>query len=894
MAENISEKKSRVVTYNGNDSKIKMLVEALNYNTEDTLHDQVTYNGSTQETRTGDIDVVWGSDFTINNVHKNYTGSSSSANTSIIKWYNNSFKVYVNEEAIKRNTALPITNIVGHSTVNRKEINFKLNEEWSAHDLEDFRIIVTVRIPEYSTYFYTPDPGDDTSMLGLIIALSDTTEYRCESTSYWTKAENETFGGISVERIGPSSSFKYDVYFLYQSFYRDDQDHTYEIDLKPYIQASNFNPYNKYNLTISLVMDCLITNQGVYREDEVLVECSSIVCKNVVNGQFINKFKQFNGREWINFTNPGADVLYGKDFPVHTYGRSGDVYFKYSDDTSHNQLSNLITSVNEHKYKDEEWDGDTKVSDAKYAYFNTWKYDDNLTSNENNGVSFSYSGYNLRYLRKAKYRCILYDYDHFIPGQPIPILANDIHDVTINDEADLYFRINDLPNDKEYKFYVEFYMSANSSLSGQVDDPRERLIHEYPNYSTYTLISELNDYERGILIQNDRLFDRSHYIYRDDFSDGTYKFSFECITSNGYIDFHLGVQAVDKSDHLFSYRALDNEVVIYESVEDLIQYISEPQYKKVYLVGDEREGDLTPYYWNGTEFSTTPRQEDLLTVTITGLKISYVSSFDSVLHKLDDIWIEQKSSGGGSGGSDIVVTPILQSGVPIAGITVDQNSYTLYAPNGGSYELPIASSSTLGGIKVGSGLSINPSTGELSATGGGGGGTTVVPNPVGTPTDNLNTVQIGQTIYDIPDGVEAIELTKAAYESKSQAEKEDPTKVYFVTDYETEDATYSTTETVIGKWIDGKPIYRIVLDYHQTPITNLGIDVSALSIDTLIRTDALGTDDSSNYAYPKWTLNSVSGSNSRLIYMQNATTLKVEGSYYKYWIILEYTKTTDS
>ena len=42
---------------------------------------------------------------------------------------------------------------------------------------------------------------------------------------------------------------------------------------------------------------------------------------------------------------------------------------------------------------------------------------------------------------------------------------------------------------------------------------------------------------------------------------------------------------------------------------------------------------------------------------------------------------------------------------------------------GGSYTLPIASADTLGGIKVGAGLSIDSTTGVLSATGGGGGGT---------------------------------------------------------------------------------------------------------------------------------------------------------------------------
>lgn len=41
---------------------------------------------------------------------------------------------------------------------------------------------------------------------------------------------------------------------------------------------------------------------------------------------------------------------------------------------------------------------------------------------------------------------------------------------------------------------------------------------------------------------------------------------------------------------------------------------------------------------------------------------------------------------------------------------------------GGSYTLPIASASTLGGVKVGSGLSID-GNGVLSASGGGGGGT---------------------------------------------------------------------------------------------------------------------------------------------------------------------------
>jgi hypothetical protein len=66
---------------------------------------------------------------------------------------------------------------------------------------------------------------------------------------------------------------------------------------------------------------------------------------------------------------------------------------------------------------------------------------------------------------------------------------------------------------------------------------------------------------------------------------------------------------------------------------------------------------------------------------------------------------------------------------------------------GSSYELPIASASVLGGIKVGSGLTINPTTGVLSATGGGGTVTSVTASlPLsssGGTTPNITISQAG-------------------------------------------------------------------------------------------------------------------------------------------------------
>ena len=59
---------------------------------------------------------------------------------------------------------------------------------------------------------------------------------------------------------------------------------------------------------------------------------------------------------------------------------------------------------------------------------------------------------------------------------------------------------------------------------------------------------------------------------------------------------------------------------------------------------------------------------------------------------------------------------------------------------GGSYTLPIASATVLGGVKVGTGLSIDSSTGVLTATGGGGGGSTVSVQSLASSTDNVSKI----------------------------------------------------------------------------------------------------------------------------------------------------------
>ena len=146
--------------------------------------------------------------------------------------------------------------------------------------------------------------------------------------------------------------------------------------------------------------------------------------------------------------------------------------------------------------------------------------------------------------------------------------------------------------------------------------------------------------------------------------------------------------------------------------------------------------------------------DDLNDVSITGV------ANGQILVYRDGVWVNENNQGGGGGGGGYVgYSSLLSSpgvlnlyGIPYINATNSASSDSrmvwdstnnawhfygsIYADGwiaaggigsggGGGYVLPIASASTLGGIKVGSGLSINAS-GVLSVTGGGGGGGSTV------------------------------------------------------------------------------------------------------------------------------------------------------------------------
>ena len=110
--------------------------------------------------------------------------------------------------------------------------------------------------------------------------------------------------------------------------------------------------------------------------------------------------------------------------------------------------------------------------------------------------------------------------------------------------------------------------------------------------------------------------------------------------------------------------------------------------------------------------------------------------------------------------------------------------------------------------------------------------------------------------------------------------------------------TYSTTETIVGTWIDGKPIYRKCFKKTGT-LSNITTDIA--NIDDVIKMQVLIKDNTNNYwRNIPWCYNSNSYDNAFFggAYLSNTGTLGFQvGSGLtgtsKYIAILEYTKTTD-
>ena len=106
---------------------------------------------------------------------------------------------------------------------------------------------------------------------------------------------------------------------------------------------------------------------------------------------------------------------------------------------------------------------------------------------------------------------------------------------------------------------------------------------------------------------------------------------------------------------------------------------------------------------------------------------------------------------------------------------------------------------------------------------------------------------------------------------------------------------YSTEEKVVGKWIDGKPIYEKVINSgYLLNSGTISIDVSSLNIDSFIQLRGMTfTDDKTQFR--PITLGTSDNNAIRIDFTNNNIRIITWSNWsaYNSFIVIQYTKTTD-
>lgn len=137
--------------------------------------------------------------------------------------------------------------------------------------------------------------------------------------------------------------------------------------------------------------------------------------------------------------------------------------------------------------------------------------------------------------------------------------------------------------------------------------------------------------------------------------------------------------------------------------------------------------------------------------------------------------------------------------------------------------------------------------------------------------------------------------TKADWDLLSVAEKTQYGATAFTDDDGSSVEAYSTNEVKTNKvWIDGKPIYRKVIDIGELPNTTIkSVSHGISSLGSVVKTYGIAISNGSQLPLPFVSLSSANC----IMYAILATTIDIntgsDRTSYSGWVVVEYTKTTD-
>ena len=109
-----------------------------------------------------------------------------------------------------------------------------------------------------------------------------------------------------------------------------------------------------------------------------------------------------------------------------------------------------------------------------------------------------------------------------------------------------------------------------------------------------------------------------------------------------------------------------------------------------------------------------------------------------------------------------------------------------------------------------------------------------------------------------------------------------------------ENNEYSTTETVVGRWINGKPIYRKIVDIGALPnASSKSVNHGISSLESVVRTYGMAGGPLSQLPLPFVSIGSSSCVQFAILGATIDIYTGVDRSEYTGWVAIEYTKTTD-
>lgn len=268
--------------------------------------------------------------------------------------------------------------------------------------------------------------------------------------------------------------------------------------------------------------------------------------------------------------------------------------------------------------------------------------------------------------------------------------------------------------------------------------------------------------------------------------------------------------------------------------------------------------------------------------------------FSELYGKIEDEWRIYKGDGSG-GGSSVIANP---QGTPtdtLSTISIDEIIYELEQteieanPSGTATAdlTKLGIDGTIYEIPVGSEVEANPTdTGSANLTKLKVDGTTYNIQGGG---GNVDDVYVnGQSVVDA-NGIAQVKTHKQVLSSEYQDQNDDI--IYFVEDDEElgvyyAPIIYSTEEREVGTWHDGKPLYNKIYDFTSSPISLgsswINTSISSTNIDKITAVRAFHSDGT---VYEE-----IDADPTR----NNHTYVGLKGTGTAYYLLLEYTKISDS